>query len=297
MMELRQRIKAEPITDLSQFYSNLFKIPEIVAQAEAQAQANLASAGNGQGSADAVKNQNQPTNQHGTKPGPSRAKNSMGESIYDDVPGSKSYLEYFQKQYGHLREDVVSQAKLYIKNSANQSNPEEFSKTIGLSLSLAKDNIKKQGQKALLGSMVAGTEQARMKLDPFKMPTLDYTSALVRLENTLNGNIDRLFKDIETLSIKAIESMSEVEAVSKINAALDSVQFRMSFIVRTDLSKAYNYGIAICAKSFGKESVKVATTCETCKANYPESFDLTKEFYDIIPPALHPNCDCRLEIE
>jgi hypothetical protein len=296
--EFRRRIKAEPVTDFSMFYSNLFKIPEITAQAEAQARASgaiSAQAGNGTGTAKAVDNKTRPANQNGKKAAGARTKNTT-EAIYERLPLVQDFNEYFTKQYGYLRSDLSDCMKKYFAEKETKSDA-QFSKVAGLLFGAANETIKNQAKKSALNAIIKGSEDTRQKIDPYKMPAVNYDMAMVRVKDSLDRDIDRILGDVMIMAERASQAKDTAEAISKLNAAMDAIQFRISFIARTDLSKAYNYGVALCAKSFGKEKVKVKADCENCRAAYPEAIVLDGDFYNKIPPATHPNCNCELEFE
>lgn len=287
--EARAACKFDPVTDLSDYYSNLFKIPEITAQAKAQAEVSSES-GNGIGSDKSVGNKNQPANQSGKKIGPSRAKNSESK-IYEKVPSTKELYEYADKQYEFIREDLLQ----YLKSNYGKSR-DSFEKSAKLILNLSKINIINQANKALLNSLVYGIETTRYKINPYEMPMILYTEAMVRINDTFSKDLDRLINDIERLSLVSFDADSEINAITKLNSSLDSIKYRLSFIVCSDATKAYNYGIALCCKSYGKEYVKVKADCPKCQDIYKDLIPLTGDFYNAIPPSAHPNCECELEV-
>lgn len=96
-------------------------------------------------------------------------------------------------------------------------------------------------------------------------------------------------------NIKPDMSLDEVKATTK--SIFESVSFRTQYIEDVEIKKAYNYGLAISARSKGKKGMHTVhtkeTDCATCNSKHEQVVDLANVTLEDVAPH-HANCGCAI---
>lgn len=119
------------------------------------------------------------------------------------------------------------------------------------------------------------------------------TSINKRVDPAINILKDLLYKRVED-DVKMAESHEK--AIEYATIAFENTMFRLSQVIESETSAAYNYGILCIAVLSKIDKVwKVSVdSCELCEEGYVETKYKTIE--DIPPLSTHTNCKCRLKI-
>jgi SPP1 gp7 family putative phage head morphogenesis protein len=124
-----------------------------------------------------------------------------------------------------------------------------------------------------------------------QFPTAQVVAQYENIRSWVDKVSDRLFKDLERQSISNFTPNS-------IGAVFDSLEFRVSFALRTEKNRAYNYGRLVALKELGFTKVKTihdsSHDCPSCSKMAGEVMNIKQAYLLNIPP-MHVNCGCILE--
>jgi hypothetical protein len=197
----------------------------------------------------------------------------------------KDCADYFNKVYDFFKYDALS-----VVNCT--SNNKESIRKLNVSSSISIECIYKSIVGKLWNSLFYGVEDAKVDINSSDQVDIPYKNALTEIEKSLLADIKHLFSD--TVSLISAE-LGDNFNTSRIFDIFDSNRYRIPLILRSNFIKAYNYGVAVCAKSYNRSVVIASANCNCCKNKYPTSISLEDESYELIPPNdLH--CNCKVKV-
>lgn len=296
--ELRSELGKDPVTDEGRLYYNM-----VTASLNAQAAQEKAAAANASGS-----NKNQPANQNGKKPSAGKPKKSKASVETDESEEFSSNLltessvqvnlhselkilqssDNLTKLWNSFRDDVV--------NMARQGRTHK--QIEGFVVQLVKQTMKSQIERDTTNAFYLGLNHGKSSLQVSGVPTNVYYE-LDQLKKISTKFTDRLAADMSSLISKALDRENAVDRLSTLSGVFNSNGYRLKFIASTEPYRAYNYALALTAKSAKRESVILTTNedCVQCKELASKPVDLNSpSLLDAIPPH-HPNCTCTIDLE
>jgi hypothetical protein len=297
--EMRQLMGLDPVADESRLYFNM--VTAALAQQAAdnavqQAQQSQQAANN------AGQNKNQPTNQNGTKTSPGKPKASVSEKVEEKVLTEtskvvtlttelpiKGYEESMTKFWGILADDVVSRVK----------RGDSLNEIKAFAIELTRQSLKSKTRQYITSAMMKGLANGREELKQPGQKTTTVNFAVSQVAKESEKYVNRIIDDVIHLVTAAQKKEAVEDQLANIRGAFNSNQYRLSFMAKTELLRAYNYGLAIAAKESGLEEIHTAGTekaCKECDTKNKQSIVLTAHnLIDVIPPH-HPNCDCLVQL-
>lgn len=288
--EMRLNIGADPVVDESRLFFNM--IQKVLAEVQAEARSNAQ-----------AQNRATPTNQHGTKTSPKRAA-SAEEPLqvteahhYKTGLGIAKYEDRLQYHYESARQDVIALVKqYYIKG--NKRFPNHQPREIEMILKLTAENMHNTSSQYIANAFDLGIKDARKELGVSRVGNLNRKLHLNQLKDHLNEDVDRLINDIAKFVSKAIRTSTKEDAVAKVTGTFRSLEYRIRFMSKSQLMKAYNYGFAISGQALDRDEVYVKlgddeSDCEECTSHLESPIKLSGNLFNKIPP-WHPNCACKL---
>ena len=240
--------------------------------AEMGAAAKAASSASGSDkTANKAKNQNAPTNQHGTKTGPQRTR-----------------LDYFASEDG-----FVSNITRMLKNDIGKHVKKEIidRNWINTLINLGKENALGKYLQIDRKEFVNGLRDAQVDIEDME-DLIFYNFQIVK--DTTTHFINKYMKDINGKVQNTIDQMTwEGKTRTEIQAAVadvfDKIKYRGDFIDATERARAYNYGkaVGLRSKGFTRAEVIKDSNCESCLSS-PDEIDLQSlDIFDV--PPFHPN--------
>lgn len=299
--EMRAMMGLDPISDEGRLFFNM-----IGAVQAAQATAGAASAG---------ENDNKPENQHVKKDSPGNPKResdsgdtakttTIEESLQENSPNGltdnkgmvnltseltiEGYYNTMKTTWGNLRDDVVSMLQ------AGRTEAE----IKGFATELVRRSLRAHSNTHVKDAMNRGVDSARVELNKTINPSLSFNLLLDKISNESTKYVDRLINDVDKLISKAYVEKEMKDKVTNVMGAFNSNEYRLSFIAKTELYRAYNYGRAVAAKEAGLQNVTVhhENGCNTCMEKAFEEISLTGvDLIEALPPH-HPNCTCLVKL-
>ncbi len=307
--EMRQMMGKDPVTDEGRLYFNMVTIATAQAQAEMTAQAQAAN--------NAGDNKNRPENQNGKQnsPGkPSRSKESVESgskkaNLEENSPNVltassvmvnlhseldiSTQLSSLHNLWGFMREDVIKM----ISQGKSKEHIHSFV------TELVKSSIKSSSKPIIESFILEGMQKARKEIDQkVIVHNTDFTLALEEIMRLYQMRMNRLIEDVMELVEKAQEKSTMSETASAITGAFESNQYRLKFIMRTELHRAFNYGKILVANKAGLDAVYSKTNTDTpnqrCSEKDGQAIPLNQPIKDLMKqiPAYHPNCQCTVEL-
>jgi hypothetical protein len=212
-----------------------------------------------------AKNRQQPTNQHGKKSGPGKRKSSV------ETDGVAA------ETYNQLAADIKKlQGKTVNLGYVNQ-----------LFLATA-ERAKLLFQPSIDNSIIRGAKSYPLSMS--LRVELDMISKRVRRE--YESDIDRLFKDA------AVKTQTQLAFQDDERLAIDTLEYRIRFIERTLLHKAYIFGKVAAMRKNGVQRAVIQADPEGEDYDIWHNvvIDLNDLALENLPP-YHPNCQCDIEPE
>lgn len=310
--ELRAQIGLDPVTDEGRLYFNMVTgalAQQAADNAMAQAQATSAQ----QGANNAGDNKDKPANQHGKQSSPGAPKReSDGEkaTISEKVEENaeevltqgngmvnltseltiENYLQSMKLSWDNLRDDVVQM----IKNGKSENEVR------GFATELVRQTLRSRSRQYIVEAMNKGLDSTTRELNqPINTASLNFSFAYDKITAKSSSYIDRLINDVDKLISKAYVEDTMTDRLLKVVGAFNSNEYRLSFIAKTELYRAYNYGRAVAAREAGLESVKASYQehgCKECVDKVNDTIVLADiDLIEAVPPH-HPNCTCLVKL-
>ncbi len=239
-----------------------------------------------------VKNKNAPSNQHGTRSAPKLNKDNilevedeLGETVSSDYAlllakmGYRGYLSKMTKIYSDLKQDVAVRV-----DSNKPSKQKMIAPTVKLAMSSMLDVTKIYVSNAFRdGAEDSGYRglAEHLGMEMIKDETL---SDVVRFAKDVQSVIDKVLDD---------ENSSALSLISK----LEAMEYRVDFMARTQLSKAYNQGFAKGSMSLNNNMVEVKKNTKEedgCEIG-SVVINLSDPEVAVALPPYHPNCTCVIQ--
>lgn len=297
--EMRQMMGLDPVTDEGRLYFNMVTIATAQAQAEITAQAQAAN--------NAVANKDKPANQNGSKSSPGKPKAGLEpeiitllEKVDEKLLTEQSqmvnlttelpidiYTESMSKFWSNLADDVSDMAK----------KGRTFEQIRGFAIEIVRQSLRSQNRQYISSAMIEGLYSGRNELKVSESSNLSLTFAVEQIIQKSNGYVNRLLDDMTHLLQMAYAEEKMEDRLAKIIGAFNSNKYRLSFIAKTELYRAYNYGKAMAAKEAGLETVNVVSHegCKECLEKQGQVVLADADLIDVVPPH-HPNCTCLVEM-
>lgn len=291
--EMRQLIGFEPVSDEGRLMFNM--ITGTLAQ-----QATDAAAAQGN-------NQDQPENQSGKQASPGKPKAGLEAPVVDlqektdekvlteqnlmvtlssELP-IDSYVASMTKFWANLTEDIVSMMK------ANKS----FEEIRGFSVEILRQSLRGQNRQYINSAMTTGLYAGREQLDAPSQTSLNTSFAVEQTIKKSEGYIDRLVDDLLHLLRAAHESEDVSERAAKSIGALNSNKYRLKFIAKSELYRAYNFGVAMAGREAGLETAHMIPHegCDECLSKQGLVVLADIDLLEAVPPH-HANCECLVQL-
>ena len=308
--ELRAQIGLDPVTDEGRLYFNMVT-GSLAQQAADNAMAQSQATASHQAANNAGDNKNQPENQTGKKSSPGNPKrdtaaktSSVEESLEQNSPNSltqqggmvnltseltiETYLNTMKTSWSNLRDDVVQMVK----------NGKSENEVRGFATELVRQSLRTYSRQYVRESMNKGIDSARVELQKDVKPNLSIQFAVERIINETTKYVDRLINDVDKLISTAYVDKELKDRVAKLMGIFNSNEYRLAFIAKTELYRAYNYGRAVAAKEAGLQNVTLhhENGCKQCIDKQHESIVLDDvDLIEALPPH-HPNCTCLIKL-
>jgi hypothetical protein len=210
-------------------------------------------------------NRQQPTNQHGKKSGPEKRKSSaerdaVAAETYNQLAEDIKRFKGRTVNLGYINQLFLATAERakYLFQSSIENAVFRGARTYPLSLAL------------------------RLELEAINK----------RVRRDFETDVDRLFRDA------SIETASQLASKDEERLAIDVLEYRIRFIERTLLHKAYILGKVAAMRNNGVQQaiVKSDPEGEDYQIWHNIVIDLNDISLENLPP-YHPNCQCDLEPE
>tara|TARA_R110002020_G_scaffold268819_4_gene484150 strand:- start:28983 stop:31190 length:2208 start_codon:yes stop_codon:yes gene_type:complete len=249
--------------------------PEQLEKAKQEMAANNAAAsqssdrGNREGAG-----KDRPSNQHGQKLEPiTRTSRNHFASIRDSKQKHASVFEVFRS----ARNDAMQYAAAPSKRDKNMH---------GALLRSAKEELKLRLSKLTKNSFNSGYESI---IDSLPL-SLEVISTFNIINNHINDRINIIFSDIEKNKLSLL-------APIKAGAVFDQIEWRVTLLIDTEISRAYNFGRLSALRKINVEKVVYTTLsgseCTKCAKMSSKEYDIGDASLLSIPPH-HPNCACLI---
>ena len=305
--EMRQIIGLDPVSDESRLYFNM-----ITASLNAQAAEQKIQAANNAGD-----NKNRPANQHGKKDNPGKPKRNreVYESLHEwgilqenstnvlTAPSVKvnlyseldiSRLIHSSKSlWNSLREDIIEMMRLgKTSEFIQQFAIEPFKQSIISTFSPYIEQLIQEG-----------ISQARKEIGKEVLVDQPHIRLAAKdISSLVASYVQRLLEDIQIVMKKAWKEESMGHRASMITGVFESNEYRLAFIARTELHRAFNYGKVLVAQAAQIEKVIPVVNTENpnhrCKERAGKPISINQPKADILKliPAYHPNCQCTVTL-
>jgi hypothetical protein len=305
--EMRQLMGLDPVADEGRLMFNMVT-GSLQAQAAQQATDSAAASGS---------NDDKPENQHGQQdsPGdPQRESNAdkpdrkapISENVKENSQEVltqstgmvnltseltiENYLQTMKLFWDNLRDDVVQM----IKNGKSEAEVK------GFATELVRQSLRSRSRQYIVEAMRKGQDSATAELNkPINPQSLNFALASEKISSKSTSSIDRLINDVDKLISKAYVDDKMADKITKVVGAFNSNEYRLSFIAKTELYRAYNYGRAVTARESGLQTIGVQHTehgCKQCVDKVNDTIELTNiDLIDAVPPH-HPNCTCLVKL-
>jgi len=305
--EMRTAIGRDPVSDEGRLYFNM--VTSALAQQAADNTMQQQAANN------AGDNKNQPANQHGKAKSPGKPKREMTEDVQDldnleenatNVLTTQSVMvnlysekdisrlsESSRNMWNSLREDMI--------NMTEMGKAQDFIQR--LAIEPFKQSVESTFYPYIEDLLNEGISKARNELggDGF-VTSSNLKIASREVAALVSKSIGRVIDDVLTVVTKAATEESVAKRASLITGAFESNQYRLAFITRTELHRAYNYGKILVAESAGLETVTSKTNSENpsqrCTDQAGKPIAVNQPKVDLLKqiPAYHTNCLCTVEL-
>jgi hypothetical protein len=319
--EARQMIGNDTLGgDLSEMFTTL------VTQKEAEIVAALKPSTDG-----TADNKARPANQHGKKTGPKKSnggKNPTTKSndeenttIEQDFDASLSnrlidesnaalfarrlrintYSKHLERHYTAVREDVVDLVKKFYSDAESGRHIRDFDpKRVELLIKLTKESLTKEISEFMETAVINGISQCQKDCGVTRNPIESIDPLLARVSEGCEKDIDRLLNDVQSLVISTVKSSSNSDAIVRVRASFDVMEYRLGCMARSQSMRAFNYAYAMAAKALGREEADIIhepdTKCSECLNKANDALRLKGDLYRLVPP-WHTNCWCHLKAE
>jgi hypothetical protein len=192
--------------------------------------------------------------------------------------------------WDNLRDDVVQM----IRNGKSENEVR------GFATELVRQALRSRSRQYIVGAMSKGLDSAVRDLNtPVNTASLNFSFAYEKISEKSTSYIDRLINDVDKLISKAYGESTMTDRLLLVVGAFNSNEYRLSFIAKTELYRAYNYGRAVAAREIGLDTVGVQHHehgCEECIGKVNDKILLTDiDLIEAVPPH-HPNCTCLVEL-
>lgn len=291
--EMRVMMGLEPVSDEGRLMFNM-----ITGSLAQQATEAAAASGN---------NQDQPENQNGKQPSPGKPKAefeapevNLAEKTAEKVLTEQnlmvtlnselpidSYVASMSKFWTSLTEDIVDMMK------ANKS----FDEIRGFSVEILRQSLRGQNRQYINSAMMTGLYAGREQLDSAHRTNLNTSFAVEQIIKKGDGVVNRLVDDIIHLLKAAYDNEDASERSALSIGALNSNKYRLKFIAKSELYRAYNYGVAMAGKEAGLETAHMIPHegCKECLAKQGPVVLADIDLLEAVPPH-HTNCECLVQL-
>lgn len=293
--EMRQLMGFEPVSDEARLMFNM-----ISAASEEATEATEAANASGD-------NKDKPENQAGKQNSPGKAKAavedvipSFNEKVEEKVLTEQnlmvtlnselpidSYVTSMNKFWANLTEDIVSMM------NANKS----FEEIRGFSVEILRQSLRGQNRQYIHTAMMTGIHKGNEQLEAPGSYSLSTSFAVEQVSKNGERYVDRLVDDLLFLLERAYANEDLSERAAKSIGALNSNKYRLKFIAKSELYRAYNYGIAVAGKQAGLEQAQMIPHegCEECLSKSGVVVLSDVDLLEAIPPH-HANCECVVQL-
>lgn len=255
--EARVNIGRDPIVDESRLHFNMVGTVKDTAE---------------------IDNKTQPQNQHGKKLSPKRT-SSMTESVlhYSD------YRTELVRAYQNLRHDVTESVRT------------DHLDQIELYFTIAKQQMASVAKTRAAYAFTKGVQKAGKDCGVSRPVDISVEAAVRRLTNLANDDFERLFSDLRHMILVA-KDKDKANRITLISASFDCFEYRLQLAARVHPYRAYNYGYALAARSYGRSKlvVDIHFATDECVNKDGWKIDISKSVAISNLPPFHPNCVCTV---
>jgi len=303
--EVRQAAGRDPLTEeeRKETYTNQVKLPEAERMNELTTESEIATAKE-TAALQTTNNLVRPTNQHGTK---SSSTSPTKDDLKDSTLKEKSWLlddlrvtsavDTLTYHWNLTKSDVVESVRDIMHSPTNVGN---FNKNkIKMIIDVTKSMMVERVTPHMMYAYEKGLSDVYIK-HTFTMNNTVAYSRMAVLKNKVSDYVLKLLTELSNAVVKRVRDSKENDNVLLLTMSVfDSLEYRIRFILTTEIMKAYNYGIASGLNAAGFDSGKVlveSSVCEICKEMAKNPISLRPIDFDSLPP-FHPNCLDVLNIE
>ena len=237
-----------------------------------------------------VKNKTKPSNQHGSRSAPKLNKDmtledELGETVSHDYAillaklGYRGYRSKLGAIYSDLKKDISDRIGSSVPSKQKMIEP-----TVKLAMSSMLDVTKIYVSNAFRDGATDSGYQGMAENLGMEMIKDETLSDISRFTKDVQSMVDTVLED---------ENVSSLSLISK----LEAMEYRVDFIARTQLSKAYNQGFAKGSMSLNNNMVEVKknTSDEDGCEKGSMVINLNDPAVAADLPPYHPNCTCVIQ--
>ena len=296
--EMRHLMGLDPVADESRLYFNMVTV------ATANATGGEADTSGQEAANNAGDNKDQPENQNGKQKSPGETKASttipisekVGEKVLTEKEGMvtlnselpiDSYTDSMTKFWKNLSEDVVDMVK----------KGKSFDQVKGFATEIVRQSLRGQNRQYITQAMMKGLHIGREKLQQPSRNNLSFTLATEKIIKMSDKYINKLLDDMNMLISESYSVDKAEERLAKVIGAFNSNKYRLSFIPKSELYRAYNYGVATAGLEAKLKTAHIVSHegCDKCLEKQGEIVLTDIDLLEAIPPH-HANCECLVEL-
>jgi hypothetical protein len=235
----------------------------------------------------AIDNKNRPENQHGKKASPKKTAASVEMSEAHHL-GIDEYSSSLIREFKKFKQDVLSSVESIRQDQVMYSS------------TLAKESMKKVCDSRIKISLIRGIAAAKRDCKVSRQPSFSQSAAIRRLQFTAHNDLERFFDALERSILKSLAEEDLTKRKLLINSSFSCIEYRLDFMGKNHPIRSYNYGYALTALGYDRDTLEVVTNenaCDNCVENASEIIVMqeTKDIYNNLPP-WHANCLCLVKI-
>lgn len=205
--------------------------------------------------------------------------------------------EYTSKliyHYSLTRDDVVDLVALYYKDTDVESFD---TKELSMIMALTRQSIERVARTFLEHAIDQGIDKCISDTAESKPESIDSSTLIYNLLEMCKEDVELVFEDLSQAIVKAVKSSTSTSAIEKVIGVFGASSYRMEFMARTQLMRAYNLGYALCAAHLDLTELTVVNNggCAECKKRAGK-IRLSGDIYKKVPP-WHSNCWCYIKSE
>lgn len=296
--EARQEIGRDVIQAESDQWMNLQFYTFGVAKQSEYAIKEQAAADKAKGAAAAMKSQNGPSNQHGTKSSPKRQRDNIQDNVIKYLKNSEHadrFSNMLESKYEDARKDILNVARLS-PIPMQLRDASSLKMTFGVSkMDMEKASYSYIYEAFSMGLMAgAGPEILNER---HSIVDSHVEGVLGHYNHYLSKTMTNLEKDVMNIMDNLVEPSENV--ATELTSLFDVRKHYIYGAAVTGVAKAFNYGKAVAFKHRGHYKAYLKSHEESCTECSPmdnKEVDVRYIAPEDVPPH-HRHCECTIELE